>query len=52
MAAQYGYPIRHPDWREQTQQQVDDAINRILPTLTVYNSWSYRARCWKNEKRN
>lgn len=48
----FGYPISEPSWREQTMQQRDNYIAATLPTLSVYNSWSYRGTCWKRQKFN
>lgn len=51
-SASYGYPISKPWWREDQMRFLDEAIAATLPTLAVYNSWSYRGTCWKKEKRN
>ncbi|MBN1381777.1 MAG: hypothetical protein JXA41_08890 [Deltaproteobacteria bacterium] len=42
----------NPSWEPEMEKQLNDDIEKILPTLDVYNSWSYNGECWKEEKRN
>jgi hypothetical protein len=50
--AGYGYPYSEPSWREDQMKFLDADIAKILPTLSVYGSWSYRGECWKKQKLN